>query len=183
MILLYLVILVLFTIILLLFPVAVVMQFIAEFTTDAPFVPVPKEIENDIIISLKLVPNSILYDLGCGDARILLKAVQKHSDIKAVGIDIGFLPYFLAKFYTRKHKNIKIKRGDIFKTNISDATHIFIYLSPAINKLFLHICQQCKPDTRIVSCDFELENTTPTQIIELNKTTSPRGKKLFVYTL
>ena len=160
------------------------MQFLAVFTTDAPFVPVPKEIEDDILNTLELSPNSILYDLGCGDARILLRAVQKCPDIKAVGVDMGFIPYLLAKFKTRKHKNIQIKREDIFKTDISSATHIFLYLYPkVINKLIKNIQEQCKPGTRVISCDFELTETLPTQIIELNKTTSPRGKKLFVYVI
>ena len=155
----------------------------AVFTTNAPFVPVPSKTENDIIQTLELNPGSILYDLGCGDGRILIKAVQKHSNIKAVGVDVGFLPYLLAKFYTRNYKNIKIKREDIFKTDISEATHIFLYLYPkVINKLITNIRKQCKPNTRIVSCDFELDNLSPTQTIELN-TTSLRGKKLFIYII
>jgi len=161
----------------------ITMQLVAIFTTDAPFVPVPNKTEDDIIKSLELKPGSILYDLGCGDARILIKAVQKHPEIKAVGVDVGFLPYLLAKFYTRNHKNIEIKREDIFETDISEATHIFLYLYPkVINKLILNIQKQCKPGTRIVSCDFELDDISPTEIVELN-TTSLRGKKLFVYNL
>lgn len=164
------------------FVVLVLMQFLAVFTTDAPFVSTPKIIECDIVNNLELGQNSVLYDLGCGDASILLKAVKQHTEIKAVGIDAGFIPYLLAKFYTRNYKNIKIKRENIFKTDISDATHIFLYLYPkVINKLINNIREQCKPGTRIVSCDFELTNITPTKIIKLNKTTSPRGKKLFIY--
>lgn len=166
------------------FVVFIIMQFLAIFTTDAPFVPAPKEIGNDIINALELNSDSVLYDLGCGDGRILLKAAQKHPNIKAVGVDMGFIPYFLAKFKTRKYKNIQIKREDIFKTDISSATHIFLYLYPkVINELINNIRKQCKPGTKIVSCDFELENIPPTQIIELNKTASPRGKRLFVYVV
>ena len=125
-----------------------------------------------------------MYDLGCGDARVLLKAVQKYPDIKAIGVDMGFLPYFLARFYSRKFKNITIKREDIFKTNIADATHIFVYLYPkVVSKLIVNIKEQCKPGTRIVSCDFEIENFTPIQTIELNKSENARGKKLLIYVI
>jgi len=161
----------------------VLVQLLAEFTTDAPFVPVPSKVEDDVIKALELNSNNTLYDLGCGDARILLRAVKKHPDIKAVGIEVAFLPYLLAKFYTRNYQNIVIKREDIFKTDISSATHIFLYLYPAvINRLIENIRNQCKPSTRIVSCDFELENTTPDSIIELDSS-KPRGKRLCVYKI
>ena len=70
----------------------VLAQFIAIFTTHTPFVPVPSQIEEEIINALELKNNSVLYDLGCGDGRILLKAVQKHPNIQAIGIEIGFVP-------------------------------------------------------------------------------------------
>lgn len=82
-------------------------QVIAIFTTDAPFVPVPKKIQKNIVDHLDLKAESILYDLGCGDARILLEATKKYPNIKAIGIEKALFPYLLAKFYTRKYK----KRG------------------------------------------------------------------------
>ena len=183
MIFLYLLLVILLIAVFVVFVSVITMQLVAIFTTDAPFVPVPNKTEDDIIKILELKTGSILYDLGCGDGRILIKAVEKHPEIKAVGVDVGFLPYLLAKFYTRNYKNIEVKREDIFKTDISPATHIFLYLYPkVINKLIINIRKQCKPNTRIVSCDFEFDNLPPTQTIELD-TTSLRGKKLFVYSL
>ena len=184
MILIYLLVLLLTTLISLGIAVLMIVQFISEFTTDAPFVPIPREIEDKIIENLKLNPNSILYDLGCGDGRILIKAVQKYPEIRTVGVEIAFLPFLLSKFYTRKYKNISIKRENIFKADISSATHIFLYLYPAIvSRLFVRIRKQCKSGTRIVSCDFEINSVTPTEVVDLNNPNSKRGKKLFVYTI
>ena len=184
MILIYLLTLFLATLISLGIAVFMIVQFISEFTTDAPFVPIPKEIEDKIIENLKLSPGSMLYDLGCGDGRILIKAVQKYPEIRAVGVEIAFFPFLLAKFYTRKYKNISIKRENIFKTDISSATHIFLYLYPAIvNRLFVRIKEQCKSGTRIVSCDFEIDGITPTEVVDLNNPNSKRGKKLFIYNI
>ena len=183
MIFLYLLLMVLLITVFIVFVSIITMQLMAIFTTDAPFVPVPNKTEDNIIKCLELKPGSILYDLGCGDARILIKAVKKHPEIKAIGVDVGFLPYLLAKFYTRNYKSIEIRREDIFKTDVFSATHIFLYLYPkVINKLIHNIRKQCKPNTRIVSCDFELDNLSPIQTIELD-TTSLRGKKLFVYII
>lgn len=159
-------------------------EFVAKFTTDAPFVPVPHEIEEDIIENLGLQSKSVLYDLGCGDGKILTKAVQKHPDIKAIGVERAILPYILARIKTRKYNNIKIKREDIFKTDISSATDIFLYLYPeVINKLLSNIRRQCESGTKILSCDFEFNQIKPIKVVSLNKTNSGRGKKLFVYTL
>lgn len=151
---------------------------------DAPFIPTSKEVINNITENLQLTENSILYDLGCGDARILKRVAELKPEIKIVGIDIAFIPYFLAKFFTRKYKQIEIRRENIFKTDISDATHIFLYLYPkAVNKLINNIKNQCAQGTRIVSCDFEIESCRPINIVNLKNNHSKLCQKLFVYIL
>lgn len=165
------------------FVLLVLMQFIAVFTTDAPFVPVPNETENYIVKTLDLKPDDVLYDLGCGDGKVLLKVVQAYPFIKAVGVEIAFFPFLLAKFKTRNYPNVIIKRENIFKTNISEATHIFLYLYPkVIDELIKNIRQQCHSGVKIVSCDFSIQGETPTKIVDINNN-SIRGKKLFVYTV
>ena len=190
MIFLYFFIICIFLVILIIFILFFILEIIAAFTTDAPFVSIPDGIEDEIIRNLKLdsVGNSptVLYDLGCGDARILIKAVWKHPNIKAVGIEKAYIPYLLAKFYTRNLHNIDIRREDIFTADISNATHIFVYLYPHIvTKLMPKIEKECRPGTRIVSCDFECTDRTPAEIIPLSPSLQTqkvtRGKKLFVY--
>ena len=159
-------------------------QIIAVFTTDAPFVSVPDEIDDEIIDNLELAQDSILYDLGCGDAKVLIKAIKKIQGIQAVGVEKSLIPYFLAKFNSRKHNNIQIRREDIFSTDISSATHIFVYLSTkAVNKLFGNIKNQCKKGVRLISCDFELNSISPDKIVELDNSNKRIGKKLFIYTI
>jgi SAM-dependent methyltransferase len=161
-------------------------QILATFTADAPFVPIPKGIEDEIIRNLDLKNGSVVYDLGCGDGRILARIAEKYPEIKAVGVEIAFWPYVLAKWKTRKYKNIKIRRENIFKTDISSATHIFLYLYPqVINRLIANIKSQCRPGTIILSCDFELEGSAPENIIDTSEKDAftLRGKKLFVYRM
>jgi 16S rRNA A1518/A1519 N6-dimethyltransferase RsmA/KsgA/DIM1 with predicted DNA glycosylase/AP lyase activity len=184
MIFLYLFALFLFFLISIAFIIFLSMQILAVFTTQAPFIPIPKEVQKDVIENIELNGSSVLYDLGCGDGRILIEASKKYPQIRAVGVDMGFMPYFLAKFYTKKYKNITIKREDIFKTDIGNATHIFLYLYPkVINKLVHNIRTQCKSGTKIVSCDFEISNEIPIKIVDLQQTSSSRGKKLFIYEI
>ncbi len=158
-------------------------QIIAAFQIDAPFVPVPVEIEDKIIEILKLNSNSVFYDLGCGDARVILKALDKYPDIKAVGVEVAFFPYLLARFYIRKYKNAEIRQEDIFKTDLSDASHIFMYLFPGIPGRLMPILEKkCKVGTKVVSCDFDDNSREATEIIELNPL-AKRGKRLIVYTI
>ena len=172
--------LVIFSVLLVIF---FVFQVIAAFTTDAPFVPIPKEVEGKIIETLKLDDKSVLYDLGCGDARVLLKAIRKYPNIKAVGIEIAFFPYILAKLKTRKFGNIKIRRQNVFTADLSYSTHIFVYLFPkAMERLMPILEKQCKVGTRIISCDFEDKNWQATEVVELNPL-AKRGKRLIVYTI
>jgi len=159
-------------------------QIIAALTTDAPFIPVPDEIDNEILANLNLTSGSVLYDLGCGDARILIKAVKKFQNVRAVGVEKAIIPYCLAKFNSRKYVDIQIRREDIFDTDISSATHIFVYLYPkVINKLICNIKNQCKGGTRLVSCDFQLDKILPNKMIELNNPNQKRGKRLFIYII
>lgn len=162
----------------------VVVNFIAIFTTDVPFVSVSNFVKGQIVKSLELNDNSVLYDLGCGDARVLLCAVNSFPNIKAVGAEVAFYPYLLAKFRTRKYKQIEIRRQNIYKVNMSDATHIFMYLYPnVVNELIHNVEKQCRPGTKLISCDFEINTLKPLKIIELDSNSSKLCKKLFVYSL
>lgn len=161
-------------------------QLIAVFTTDAPFVSVPKEIIDEIIVNLELESNSHLFDLGCGNAKLLVEASKRYPNILATGVEIGFLPYFIAKIKTFKYRNIKIIRENIFKTDLNKATHIFLYLYPSvINKLLPQIRLQCRPGTTIVSCDFQFKEIIPSKVEDLSdiNPSFPRGKKLYIYKI
>jgi len=159
-------------------------QVVAIFTTDAPFVPIPGGIDEKIIETLKLGDNSVLYELGCGDARVLRKASEKYPGIKMVGVEIAFIPYLLARVKSRKYRNIKIKRENIFRTHVGDTTHIFMYLYPhVVEKLMPILKNKCKPGTRIVSCDFQDKHREAEEVIPITSRSHTRGKNLFIYVV
>lgn len=182
----YFLLIILFYILAISFFTIFVVQVMASFTTIAPFISIPKGIEKEIEKALNMHDRDIFYDLGCGDGRILLQIAELNKNIKIIGIEIAFLPFWIAKLRTRNCKNITIRRENIFRTNLEDATHIFMYLAvkPA-SKMFEEIQKQCKPGTVVVSCDFKLENIEPTKIISLEGISKNRirGKNLFIYTI
>lgn len=154
------------------------------FSIDAPYIPSSQKVVDRIIENLELTNKSVLFDLGCGDARIIRRATELYPQIKAVGVEIAFIPFFLAKFFTRGNKRIEIKRENIFKTDLSEATHIFLFLHHrAVNDLINNIKRQCSPGTRLISCDFEIKSCQPIKIVGLENKSSKICQRLFVYTL
>lgn len=159
---------------------------IAGFKEDAPFIRVPEDIEDEIIKSLNLNEDSIVYDLGCGDGKILLKIAERNPSVQIFGVELSVWPYLLAKIKTSKYRNIRITRENMFNTDLSKATTVFAYLYPkAVTSLLIKMKKECGIGTRLVSCDFEADGFTPIETFDLNSVSkkTKRGKKLFIYTI
>ncbi len=156
---------------------------INAFFTDAPYVPVKKSVVKKIVETLKINENSVLYDLGCGDGRLMIEANKKFKDIKAIGVEKNIIIYLLAKLITRK-TSIKIVHEDINNVSLKDATHIYLYLFPKImDKLRKKIQNECRVGTRIVSCTFKFTNVIPDEIIDLPVHFDKTCKNLYVYII
>lgn len=149
--------------------------------STAPFFPIKKRALPLIVKALQLSPECVFYDLGCGDGRVLSACAKSVKNISAVGIERGIIPFFVSCFQTRG-SNINIKRKDLFKTNLETATHIFCYLSDsAMEKLAGKFRDECKAGTRIVSCDFQLPNWEPKEVISIAMENDKFARNLFVY--
>ncbi len=149
-----------------------------------PFVPVRKEVLNKIVSALELKEDSTLYDLGCGDGRVLLEALKSNPNISCIGVEISPFPFMLAKIkkLLNSSKNIYILYGNFYKTNISEASHIFLYLFPeAMDKLLPKFEKELKVGSRVVSCDFEFSKRKPDKILETGLPNWQKNKKLYVY--
>lgn len=101
----------------------------------------------------------IIYELGSGEATALIVAAKKFG-AKGVGIEIDPIRFYLSKFTIwRKglNKQIMLKRGDIFKEDLSEATVIYAYLVPkTLNRLIPKFRRELKKGTRIVSYKYEM---------------------------
>lgn len=149
-----------------------------------PFVPVKNKTIDVIISALELNNQSVLYDLGCGDGRVLFKIAKINKSISCIGIEIGPLPFLLAKIknFFLNSRNVRILYGDFFNLNISNASHIFLYLFPeALDKILPKFEKELKQGTRIVSCDFQFSQKTPDKIIEIESKKRGINKRLYVY--
>ncbi len=121
--------------------------------------------------------NSKIYDLGCGDGKILFQIESKFG-IPGIGYELSLLPYLISKLKTLllKYKT-KIYFQNLFNANLNNADYIFIYLTPSIiQKVSNKILKECKLNTVIISNTFKVPN------LKLIKTIAgTNSTKIYVY--
>jgi SAM-dependent methyltransferase len=160
---------------------------IGNFKNKVPFVTASSAVFKDIKKAFDIKDNSVVYDLGCGDGRVLFYLSDFNPNARYIGIENSTFPLLLAKldsFLKFKKKGIKVEiiNNDFFKQNISDATHIFTYLYPGImDELLPKFEKELKPGTRLVSLSFKFTSKQPIEEIDLGRSKYKLGRKLYVY--
>ncbi len=138
---------------------------------DVPFVPTPMEVVDEMLHLAGVKAGDVLYDLGCGDGRIVIEAAKRYG-IKAVGIDID--PLRIAECNENAAKaglagKVRFVQQDLFEADFRDATVITMYLLTSVNlRLRPKLLADLKPGTRLVSHSFEMGDWRP------DKTTTVR---------
>jgi ribosomal protein L11 methylase PrmA len=147
---------------------------------DVIYVPTPEEVVEAMLQVAKVTKNDVVYDLGTGDGRIPVTAAKKYG-ARGVGIDID--PQRIKDATENVTKNgvgdrVRIIQGDLFETNISEATVVTLYLLPSLNqKLIPKLNKELKPGTRIVSHAFDMGDWKPEQELDVN------GRKVYFWTI
>lgn len=155
--------------------------------SKVPFIPVASSIMNDIDSALELKDGSIVYDLGCGDGRVLFNLYKKYPNVKYIGIENNPFPLFLARINNWWHKkiyksNIEIINADFFDVNLSKATHIFTYLYPNImDDLISKLDTELSRGTRMVSVSFHFTSKREVKEIDLKRSKYKLSRKIYVY--
>ncbi|MDB4940045.1 MAG: hypothetical protein JWO40_470 [Candidatus Doudnabacteria bacterium] len=170
-------------IILVLVNLSVIIYIISLFS-KSPFISVPKKFLPEIVKALDLKEASVLYDLGSGDGRVLFAAAKAWPKAKFVGIDKNFAPIVVSKvkwLLSGMPANISFIRQDFFKTDFSEATHIFTYLFDGpMAELYPIMQKQLRSGTRIVSCNFRLPIPHQSEVV-LGNLEDKAAKKLYLY--
>jgi SAM-dependent methyltransferase len=91
------------------------------------FNPTPQPVVDEMLTLLYLTEGDILYDIGCGDGRVIKTAAQKYG-CKALGIEINPQTAAIAKRNIKGVKNVKVQIADATKLDLSAATAVFMYL-------------------------------------------------------
>lgn len=134
--------------------------------TTGPFVPSSKKRHMNMLMLADLKSSDIVYDLGCGDGRLIFSAAPHVK--KAIGYELSIPLIIFAKikaFMTRS--KVQVRFGNIWKQDYSDADVIFCYLLPrAMEHFFKEIWPKLKPGTRVVSNAFQIHHLQPNKQID-----------------
>jgi hypothetical protein len=130
---------------------------------DIEYVPTPPNVVDKMLQVAKLSKDDVLYDLGCGDARIVIAAATKFG-LKAKGFDIDPVRVEESRANVRKAKVehlVTIEQKDIFEVDLSPATVVSLYLLPELNVRLVPQLEKLKPSSRVVSHDFDMAGVEP----------------------
>jgi len=135
-----------------------------QFELDVPFVPTKQEVVEAMLDLARVTADDVVYDLGCGDGRIVVTAARKHG-ARGVGVDIDPERIHEANERAKSEgvtRRVQFVLGNLFDADIRDATVVTLYLLPEINlKLKPKLLRELKPGTRIVSHDFSMGQDWP----------------------
>jgi len=125
----------------------------------APYLATPIEVARKMLEIGKVQSTDILYDLGCGDGRIVNLAAKEYGS-RGVGIDLDPAMIRRAEAGAKKSsvlERVEFRVEDIMKTDFSVATVIVIYLLPESNALLIPLFErQLKPGARIISHNYNI---------------------------
>ena len=142
---------------------------------DVVYVPTPHEAVDAMLKVAKVGKTDIVYDLGSGDGRIPIAAVQKYNAQRAVGIDINPIRIKEAEANLKAANvgdRVRFLNEDLFEAKIGDATVITLYLLPSLNvKLLPKLLAEVKPGTRVVSHAFDMGSWKPQQTLNAGGST------------
>ena len=130
---------------------------------DVPYLPTDEPVVASMLRLANVSENDVLYDLGCGDGRIVIAAAKKGA--RAVGVDVDLQRihecYENATKACVRHRT-KFLRESFFDVDLREATVVMLYLLPAINaRLLPKLLWELKPGTRVVSNYFDMGDWKP----------------------
>ena len=136
-------------------------EYLWDYQYDVPYVPTPYEVVNEMLRMGEVGKNDVLYDLGCGDGRIVITAAKEFG-CRGIGIDID--PQRIEESKNNAAKTgvtdkVKFLQLDLFEADFSKATVVTLYLLQTVNlELRPKILRVLKPGTRVVSHDFSMKD-------------------------
>jgi SAM-dependent methyltransferase len=136
---------------------------------DVVFVPTPQDVVEKMLELAKVKKDDLIYDLGCGDGRIVVTAAKMYG-CKAKGYDID--PKRVKESLENVKENnvghlVTIEQKDIFTLDLSDANVITLYLLPELNVKLIPQLEKLKPGSRIVSHDFRMRGVKPDEVVTI----------------
>jgi len=151
---------------------------------DVVFIPTPDDIVEKMLRLAEVRPADVVYDLGCGDGRIVV-AAAKHYGCRAVGCDIDPRRVREARENVRKNRLenlVEIKQQDLFQADLSRASVVTLYLTPGYNARLIPRLAALRPGTRVVSHLFGIKGITPDKVIRAKSGQDNHQHIIYLYS-
>jgi len=131
---------------------------------DVWYVPTPHEIVDRMLDVAKVRAQDVVYDLGCGDGRMVIAAAKKYGT-RGVGVDLDPARIREARANAKRagvEGLVSFKVADMFETDIREATVVMLYLLPELNRrLKPKLFAELRPGARVVSHDWDMGRDWP----------------------
>jgi precorrin-6B methylase 2/LEA14-like dessication related protein len=136
---------------------------------DVIYVATPQDVVDKMLELAEVKKDDLVYDLGCGDGRIVVTAVKRYG-CRAVGFDLD--PRRVEESLQNVHKNnvgdlVTIEQKDIFTLDLSDADVITLFLLSSLNAKLIPQLEKLKPGSRIVSHNFAMDAIKPDKVVTM----------------
>ncbi len=158
----------------------------ADFPEEIPFVPTPVEVVDKMLEMAKVQKNDVLYDLGSGDGRVVIRAAKKYG---AHGVGIEMDQTLLDKARNSAEAEgvshlVDFRAEDALTTDLSPATVVTLYMLPWFNEAMKpNFLKFLKPGSRIVAHDFGIEGWKPDKTEKLSKPEKKAGGYVHYHTI
>jgi SAM-dependent methyltransferase len=131
-------------------------------TGGAGYTPTPSYKTSLAMEMAKVGPQDAFYDLGCGTGTVLAQAKKRGANV--VGVEIEPLRWLICRLRVR---TARVILGNMFKVPLNDATVVFLFQYPHVNKKIKEkLERELKPGTRVLSYAWEIDGWKPTKVIE-----------------
>lgn len=131
---------------------------------DVPYVPTPQRLVRKMLQMAGVTPDDVLYDLGCGDGRVVITAA-KEMGTRGLGVDLDPRRIEESRANAIRDKvndKVTFREQDLFETDIREATVLSLYLLPDVNlRLRPKILREMRPGSRVVSHDYRMGEWEP----------------------
>jgi len=158
----------------------------ADFPEEIPFVPTPVEVVDKMLELAEVKKGDVVYDLGSGDGRIVIRAAKKYG-VRAVGIEMDSLLLKKARQDAKAagvSHLVQFRAEDAMKAELSKATVITLYMLPWFNEAMKpSFKKQLKPGARIVAHDFGIAGWEPDKTVKLPEPEQKTGGLVHYHTL
>jgi SAM-dependent methyltransferase len=149
---------------------------------DVIYIPTPHDVVARILELAEVRKGDVVYDLGCGDGRIVIAAATIYG-CRAVGIDIDKLRVQQSRENVRRahvQSLVRIEHGDLFHVDLKPASVVTLYLHPRYNARLVPQLSPHQPGSRIVSHEFGIPGIKPDLVRQFVSAEDGRKHTLFL---